>query len=52
MTHVLIAGSGLAGSALAIQLGRLGFSVELFERARFLGQNPAAKVSCPQALQQ
>jgi 2-polyprenyl-6-methoxyphenol hydroxylase-like FAD-dependent oxidoreductase len=38
MTHVLIAGSGLAGSALAIQLGRLGFSVELFERARFLGK--------------
>jgi len=32
MTDILIAGGGLAGSAAAIHLGSLGFSVELFER--------------------
>jgi menaquinone-9 beta-reductase len=40
ITHVLIAGGGLTGSAPAIQLGRLGFSVELFERARFPREKP------------
>jgi len=35
MTDILIAGGGLAGSAAAIHLGKLGFSVELFERGRF-----------------
>ncbi len=32
---VLIAGGGLAGSSLAIMLGRAGFHVELFERSHF-----------------
>jgi flavin-dependent dehydrogenase len=35
MAEVLIAGSGIAGAALAILLGRNGRTVELFERARF-----------------
>src|SRR5215471_8789653 len=35
MTDVLIVGGGIAGSALAILLGRQGLSVELFERGRF-----------------
>lgn len=35
MADVLIAGGGLAGSALAIQLGRMGFGVELYERSSF-----------------
>lgn len=35
MTDVLIAGGGVAGSALAIQLGRMGLGVELFERSSF-----------------
>lgn len=35
MIDVLIAGGGPAGAALAIQLGRMGLGVELFERASF-----------------
>src|SRR4029453_12617731 len=35
MADVLIAGGGIAGSALAILLGRAGLTVELFERDRF-----------------
>jgi flavin-dependent dehydrogenase len=35
MTDVLIAGGGIAGSALAIMLGRAGLTVELFERGHF-----------------
>jgi flavin-dependent dehydrogenase len=35
MTNVLIAGGGIAGSALAIMLGRAGLTVELFERGHF-----------------
>jgi flavin-dependent dehydrogenase len=35
MADVLIAGGGIAGSALAIMLGRAGLTVELFERGRF-----------------
>jgi 2-polyprenyl-6-methoxyphenol hydroxylase-like FAD-dependent oxidoreductase len=35
ITNVLIAGGGLAGTAAAIQLGRLGISTELFERESF-----------------
>jgi menaquinone-9 beta-reductase len=47
ITHVLIAGGGLTGSALAIQLGRLGFSVELFERARFPREKPCGEGLMP-----
>ena len=35
MVDVAIVGGGVAGSALAILLGRRGFSVELFERGQF-----------------
>jgi 2-polyprenyl-6-methoxyphenol hydroxylase-like FAD-dependent oxidoreductase len=35
MTDVLIAGGGIAGSALAIMLGRAGLTVKLFERDEF-----------------
>src|SRR4029453_9693446 len=35
MTDVLIAGGGIAGSALAIMLGRAGLAVELFEWGHF-----------------
>jgi 2-polyprenyl-6-methoxyphenol hydroxylase-like FAD-dependent oxidoreductase len=35
MPEVIIVGGGIAGSALAIQLGRRGVSVELLERGRF-----------------
>ena len=47
VTHVLIGGGGLTGSALAIQLGRLGFSVELFERARFPREKPCGEGLMP-----
>jgi 2-polyprenyl-6-methoxyphenol hydroxylase-like FAD-dependent oxidoreductase len=36
---VPIAGGGLVGSPVAIQLGRLGISAELFERGRFPKEN-------------
>lgn len=35
MSDVLIVGAGIAGSSLAILLGRQGLSVELFERGNF-----------------
>jgi 2-polyprenyl-6-methoxyphenol hydroxylase-like FAD-dependent oxidoreductase len=35
MVDVAIAGGGIAGSTLAVLLGRQGFSVELFERGEF-----------------
>jgi len=35
MAEVLISGGGIAGSALAILLGRRGMQVELFERSHF-----------------
>ncbi len=35
MADVLIAGGGVAGSSLAIMLGRAGFRVELFEQGTF-----------------
>ena len=43
MIDVLIAGGGLAGSAAAIQLARIGFSVELFERASFPREKPCGE---------
>lgn len=43
MIDVLIAGGGVAGSALAILLGRCGFSVELLDSAISLEKNRVVK---------
>lgn len=47
MSDVLIAGGGLAGSAVAIQLGRLGVSTELFECGRFPKEKPCGEGLMP-----
>ncbi len=47
MPDVLIAGGGVAGSALAIMLGRQGFTVELFERSRFPREKPCGEGLMP-----
>ena len=47
MPDVLIAGGGIAGSALAIQLGRRGVRIELFERGRFPKEKPCGEGLMP-----
>lgn len=47
MADVLISGGGLAGSALAILLGRRGLSVELFERGQFPKEKPCGEALMP-----
>jgi len=47
MVDVLIAGGGIAGSSLAIMLGRKGVSAELFERARFPREKPCGEGLMP-----
>ena len=47
MSNVLIADGGLAGSAVAIQLGRLGVSAELFECGRFPKEKPCGEGLMP-----
>lgn len=47
MTDILIAGGGLAGSAAAIHLGRMGHSVELFERGEFPKEKPCGEGLMP-----
>jgi menaquinone-9 beta-reductase len=47
MTNVLIAGGGLAGSAAAIHLGRLGISAELFECGLFPKEKPCGEGLMP-----
>ena len=44
---VLIAGGGIAGSSLAIMLGRKGFSVQLFERAEYPREKPCGEGLMP-----
>jgi flavin-dependent dehydrogenase len=44
---VLIAGGGIAGSSLAIMLGRRGFEVQLFERAEFPREKPCGEGLMP-----
>ncbi|MGH9494618.1 MAG: NAD(P)/FAD-dependent oxidoreductase [Candidatus Sulfotelmatobacter sp.] len=44
---VLIAGGGIAGSSLAIMLGRRGFAVQLFERAEFPREKPCGEGLMP-----
>jgi flavin-dependent dehydrogenase len=47
MADVLIAGGGVAGSALAILLGRHGLQVELFERYCFPKEKPCGEGLMP-----
>jgi flavin-dependent dehydrogenase len=47
MTDVLIAGGGLAGSTMAILLGRAGLRVELFERGAFPREKPCGEGLMP-----
>ena len=46
-SNVLIAGGGIAGSSLAILLGRQGFTVELYERSRFPREKPCGEGLLP-----
>src|SRR5690348_9876771 len=45
--NVLIAGGGIAGSSLAIMLGRKGFAVQLFERAEYPREKPCGEGLMP-----
>lgn len=47
MAEILIAGGGIAGSALAILLGRNGRTVELFDRAKFPRDKPCGEGVMP-----
>jgi flavin-dependent dehydrogenase len=47
MADVLIAGGGIAGSALALMLGRAGLEVELFERSAFPREKPCGEGLMP-----
>jgi 2-polyprenyl-6-methoxyphenol hydroxylase-like FAD-dependent oxidoreductase len=47
MADVLIAGGGIAGSSLAILLGRQGLTVELYERGRFPKEKPCGEGLMP-----
>jgi flavin-dependent dehydrogenase len=47
MPDVLIAGGGVAGSSLAVMLGRAGVEVELFERGTFPREKPCGEGLMP-----
>lgn len=47
MVDVLIAGGGVAGSTLAILLGRRGYSVQLLERGQFPREKPCGEGMMP-----
>src|SRR5713101_4431980 len=47
MKDLLIAGAGIAGSALAIHLARRGHSVVLLERSRFPREKPCGEGLMP-----
>lgn len=47
MVDVLIAGGGIAGSALAVMLGRAGLSVEIFEQRRLPQEKPCGEGLMP-----
>lgn len=50
MADVLIAGGGIAGSSLAIMLGRRGLAVQLFEKARFPREKPCGEGLMPEGV--
>jgi menaquinone-9 beta-reductase len=47
MTDVIVVGGGIAGSALAILLGRAGLQVELYERGSFPREKPCGEGLMP-----
>ena len=47
MTDVIVVGGGIAGSALAIALGRRGMQVELYERGSFPREKPCGEGLMP-----
>ena len=47
MTDVIVVGGGIAGSALAILLGRAGLRVELYERGSFPREKPCGEGLMP-----
>lgn len=47
MVDLVIAGGGIAGSSLAILLGRQGFTVDLYERNRFPREKPCGEGLMP-----
>ena len=47
MADLLIAGGGIAGSSLAILLGRQGFTVELYEQSQFPREKPCGEGLMP-----
>jgi flavin-dependent dehydrogenase len=47
MSDVLIVGGGIAGSTLAILLGRQGFTLELFEQGQFPKEKPCGEGLMP-----
>jgi flavin-dependent dehydrogenase len=50
VADVLIAGGGVAGSSLAIMLGRRGLTVQLFEKARFPREKPCGEGLMPEGV--
>ena len=48
MADVLVVGGGIAGSSLAIMLGRKGLAVQLFEKARFPREKPCGEGLMPE----
>jgi flavin-dependent dehydrogenase len=50
MSDVLIVGRGVAGSSLAIMLGRKGLAVRVFEKARFPREKPCGEGLMPEGV--
>jgi menaquinone-9 beta-reductase len=50
VTDVLIVGGGVAGSSLALMLGRKGLAVRVFEKARFPREKPCGEGLMPEGV--
>src|SRR5467141_1421396 len=50
MSDVLIVGGGVAGSSLAIMLGRKGLALHVFEKARFPREKPCGEGLMPEGV--